>query len=329
MKVQLVAAFEELLVRANYFPISKSSLQRALREKSLRELETKIDLNDFDQIVCYSRGEMDQVTTRKKLFFWKEQQTAQFFERVALLIKFKEAAALKAKKIKQMEKFTSSHIYLYLYKDIPKLDLEFLFPNIKISITKKDRLLFGIPALAAAFSILFKVLLKLGQEDIDNVMTLLVAVLSLILTLAVFAFQQYSRYQDKQIKFHKNVTDNLFYRLLDTNAGVFKSLIDGAKEKECKEIILVYYHLLTSEVTLTPAELDKRIEKWMEDKFGTNIDFDIHGILNSLEKIRGKVGEQELSLLSYDNEGNCGVLSLDEAKTIIDYVWDNVFLYSG
>ena len=136
MKVQLVAAFEELLVRANYFPISKSSLQRALREKYLLELETRVDLNDFDQIVCYCRGEKDKVTTRKKLFFWKEQQTVQFFERVALLIKFKKAAALTAKKIKQMEKFTSSHIYLYLYKDIPKLDLEFLFPNIKISMTK-------------------------------------------------------------------------------------------------------------------------------------------------------------------------------------------------
>lgn len=352
MKVKLVAAFEELLARANYFPISKASLQRALQEKSLLELETRVDLNDLDQIVCYCRGEMDQVITRKKWFFWKEQQTVQFFERVALLIKFKKAAALTAKKIKQMEKFTSSHIYLYLYKDIPKFDLEFLFPNIKISMTKKDRLIFGIPALGAAFSIVFKVLPKLllvisilfyvmgwnfniealqqvGEEDVENVTALLVALLSLILTLGGFAFQQYSKYQSKQIKFQKDVTDNLFYRLLATNAGVFKSLIDGAEEEECKEIILVYYHLLTKDVPFTPAELDKRIEKWMEDKFGTSIDFDVHGTLNSLEKIRGKVREQELSLLSYDNEGHCQVLSLDEAKTVIDYVWDNVFLYSG
>lgn len=249
-----------------------------------------------------------------------------------------------------MEKFTSSHIYLYLYKDIPELDLEFLFPNIKISMTKKNRLL--IPALGAAFSIVFKVLPKLllvisilfyvmscnfniealqqvGEEDVENITALLVALLSLILTLGGLAFQQYSKYQSKQIKFQKDVTDNLFYRLLATNAGVFKSLIDGAEEEECKEIILVYYHLLTKDVPFTPAELNKRIEKWMEDKFGTSIDFDIHGTLNSLEKIRGKVREQELSLLSYNNEGNCIVLSLDEAKTVIDYVWDNLFLYSG
>ena len=40
---------------------------------------------------------------------------------------------------------------------------------------------------------------------------------------------------------------------------------DAAEEEETKEIILVYYHLLTSPDPLTPAQLDDRIERWMEE----------------------------------------------------------------
>ena len=37
----------------------------------------------------------------------------------------------------------------------------------------------------------------------------------------------------------------------------------------------------------------------------------------------------ETSLLSYDKQGYCHVLPLDDAKKVIDYVWDNAFMYNG
>ena len=128
----------------------------------------------------------------------------------------------------------------------------------------------------------------------------------------------------------------LFFRNLANNASVFGSLIDDAEEEECKEIILVYYHLIASQTPLNPEQLDDRIEAWMEEKFGTKIDFDINGPLRNLQAIRGKIvkdGEAEASmpeipLLTYDNQGFCQVPSLDDAKTIVDYVWDNAFLYA-
>ena len=82
--------------------------------------------------------------------------------------------------------------------------------------------------------------------------------------------------------------------------------------------------------------MDDRIEAWMDEKFGTKIDFDIKGPLRNLERIRGKIlteGEDEASapeipLLTCDRQGYCRVLSLDDAKTAIDYVWDNAFKYA-
>ena len=218
--------------------------------------------------------------------------------------------------------------------------------------TWKDRILFGVPAIGAAIPIVIRIVpqllfvlgvilfvfgvshlspLRVGEEDVQNVMPILITMFSLAITLGGFAFKQYSNYKSKQIKFQKEVTDTLFFRNLANNAGVFQYLIDAAEEEKCKEIILVYYHLLTSKASLTAEELDNRIEEWMDNKFGVKIDFDIQDPLSSLSEIRGKVvgdEEHEVALLRRDRHGVCHVLPLDDAKTVIDYVWDNAFRYS-
>lgn len=253
-----------------------------------------------------------------------------------------------------------SKIYLYLYKNIPKDDIEFLFPNIKISMTLKDRLMLIVPAIGAAVPIALKILpqllliigviiflvfgpsyverlnLKANQEDIKNMTEILIATLSLLLTLGGFCFKQYTQYKNKHIKFQKQVTETLFFKNIANNLGVFQSLVDDAEEEECKEIILVYYHLLTSNTPLTPKQLDNKIEAWMEQNFDTKIDFDINGPLNNLAKIKGKIisdvkSEEEIpeiSLLTYDKNGCCQVLSIDNAKKLIDHIWDNLFVYT-
>ncbi len=358
MENQLVEDFSHLLERANYFPLSSDSLQRSFEEKSLIELKTDVNFNDFERMVCYCRGDIYKVTYTKKLFK-QVTKTIDIFERVALLIKFKNQAYFDAKKRQNNNlQFIPGKSYVYLYKNVPKFDLEFLFPNVQISMTLKDRLMLGIPAIAAAIPVLLKILPQLiliaavilfiifgpsgleyvpaKEEDVQNIMPALIASLSMLVTLGGFAFKQYNSYKNKQIKFQKNVTETLFFRNLAINVGVFQSLIDAAEEEECKEIILVYYHLLTNQEAMTPAQLDDAIEEWMDQKFNTTIDFDIKGPLGNLQTIRGKIvqeGEKEeeipeVPLLTYDEQGCCQVLSLDQAKMVIDYVWDNAFRFA-
>ena len=151
-----------------------------------------------------------------------------------------------------------------------------------------------------------------------------------------------SNYQSKKIKFQKEVTDKLFYRNLANNAGVFQALVDAAEEEECKEIILVYYHLLTCNTSLTPAQLDQRIEAWLHEKLGVAaeevpINFDIQKTLDNLAAIKGKVVERDedmaaepaVPLIGYAPDGSCQALSLDKAKRAIDYIWDRAFLYAN
>jgi hypothetical protein len=363
MEAKVVDAFKHILERANYIPLPESIVQHAWGEKSLINLRTKVDFNDFSQVLYYYRGDTDKTIKVKKIFFWQEEKKIDIFERIVLLIKFKGAGYFRAKKSKKTKseelKFTPGKMYVYFYKNIPKHDVDLLFPNIETSMTWKDRLLFGIPAIGAAIPLILKALpnillliaaillvfnapslvnsLDVEQDKLRNVMPILVATLSLAIALGGFAFKQYSNYKSKKIKFQKDITDTLFFKNLANNASVFQMLIDIAEEEECKEIILVYYHLLTSTKPLNPEQLDSRIETWMEEKLGTKINFDIHGPLDNLQDIRGKLSKNikeaadapEVPLLSYDDQGYCHVLPLEDAKVVLDWVWDNAFQYNG
>ncbi|WP_199245338.1 TMEM143 family protein [[Phormidium] sp. ETS-05] len=351
----VIAEFRHIIEEANYFALTKDSLERAFAEKSLIDVKTNINLDDFEYIYCYCRGDIYTKITLKNFWIRQETKTINAFERVALLIKFKDNHHFTAQNLKlDSLNFTPGKIYVYIYKNIPKLDIELLFPNIKIGMTWKDRLLLGIPAVGAAIPLGLRLVPQLllivgiilyytgipgleawkaNPQQVSNFMPVLAAMLSLTMTLGGFAFKQYNDYQNKRIKFQKKVTETLFFRNLANNASAFHALIDEAEEEQCKQIILVYYHLLTHNASLTPEQLDNLIEEWMDAKFGVKIDFDIHITLHHLETIRGKLvreGEDatdvpELPLLSYDEHGTCRVLPLVDARTIIDFVWDNAF----
>lgn len=360
MESTVVDGFEHILERANYIRLPEYDVKQSLGKTSLIDLKTDVDFDEFDRFVCYYRGDSYKTITEKKFFFWKKEKRIDIYERIVLLIKFKEAAYFGAKKEKRKErKFIPGKMYLYFYKNIPKLDIDLLFPNVTTSMTWKDRLLFGIPAIGAAIPLILRALpnilllvaailfalnaeplieeLKVEESQVRNVMPILVATLSLGMALGGFAFKQYSNYKSKRIKFQKDVTETLFFKNLGNNDSVFQTFIDLAEEEECKEIILVYYHLLTSKNQLTPEELDAQIEAWMQKKVGIKINFDINGPLDNLANIFGKlitngVSEEylpEVPLLSYDKQGFCNVLPLNDAKKVIDYVWDNAFNYNG
>ncbi|MEO1591605.1 MAG: TMEM143 family protein, partial [Cyanobacteria bacterium J06632_22] len=251
-------------------------------------------------------------------------------------------------------RFTPGKIYVYFYKNIPTLDLDLLFPNIRTSMTQRDRLMLAVPGIGAAIPVLIKVLPNLvlllaalllafnassvidtetlasvdvAESEARNIMPVLVASLTLVIALGGFMFKQYTQYKNKKIRFQKEVTDTLFFKNLANHASVFQMLGDIAEEEECKEMFLAYYHLLTSPIPLTADALDAKIEAWMQDKTGTAINFDIHGPLKNLAAIQAPLqpAHAPTSLLSLDSQGHCQVLPLHTARVVLDTVWDNAF----
>ena len=363
----LINTFTDILKQANYYPVSQATLQQALEAGSMFDLKTEVDFDDFARMICYCRSDRSEKITVKKMFFKTEEKQIDIYQRVVLLIRFKSEQHFQDKPVPKSElNFKPGKTYIYLYKNLSKLDLEFIFPNVKMSMNWKDKILFGVPAIGAAIPLILKIIpqiflifgvllyltlghqpidnLQVKEEDVRNITPLLIAIMSLIITLGGFAFKQYTSYKNKQIKFQKSITETLFYRNIANNNSVFKYLIDAAEEEECKEIILIYYHLLTSEKALSVSQLDNCIEAWMENKFNTKIDFDINKPLEVLADIKAEIQDtdnsnyaiKQLSILQKqqveDNNNfsqtHYSVLPLLEAKKIFDCVWDNLFQYS-
>ena len=334
--------FREILNDANYKQISEEDMTYAMKEESLFKINLFVDFNDFEKQLIFSRGIKNKKITQKKWLIKKETSEIQVFERAALLIKFKDADYFKSKKRKDL-RFEPGTMIVKLFKNIPKADMEMLFPNTQIRMRLKDMLVIGGTALGggaivalkagagliAMFTVLWLMarsfimsggeLPSLGPGEISG----MIGGISAIAAITAFLVKQWNNYKNRKIKFMKVLGDNLYFKNMDNNAGVFHHIINDAEEEECKEAVLGYYFLYQSETGLTEAELDNIIEQWFEKNHNILIDFEIKDALQKLQKL-------ELCKISGQNKAGEDILkavSLDEACKKLDYIWDNYFQF--
>jgi len=206
-----------------------------------------------------------------------------------------------------------------------------LFPNSEVRMKTIDKLIIGIPAavsgiavvatkLGASILLIVAVIsfwLGLREKEVNIEQQHLVALSLGLATLGGFLFRQINKFKNRKIKFMKALSDNLYFKNLDNNAGVFHHLIDAAEEEEFKEAVLAYYFLLTEDRDLTKAELDDTVERWFANKHNCRVNFEIDDALRKLER---------WELVRHD--GNIiRNKSLSDAKQKLDSIWDNFFTY--
>ena len=130
--------------------------------------------------------------------------------------------------------------------------------------------------------------------------------------------RQFSTFKNRKIQFMKSLSENLYFRNLDNDAGVFHHLLDAAEEEEAKEAVLAYHFLRTADGPLTPAELDGRIEDWFARRWDATLDFEVEDGVDKLRRLR---------LVDDDGEGRLAAVPLDEATRRLDETWDDLFSY--
>src|SRR5262249_37865330 len=123
-----------------------------------------------------------------------------------------------------------------------------------------------------------------GAVQEDQLKTALGA-LSGLVALGGFIMRQWVKYQRQSLKYQKELTDNVYYRNINNNAGIFDYIIGAAEQQECKEAFLAYYFLHTADEPLTQPELDRRIETWLKETFGIDIDFEVDDALQKLDRL--------------------------------------------
>ncbi len=133
----LLENFKEILNNANYEQITETDLAYAMEKESLFKISIFVDFDDFDSQVIFYRGTATRKATLKKWLIQTVETDVPVFERIAIFIKFKDAAYFETKKRKNLQ-FEPGSMIIKLFKNIPKADMEMLFPNTQVRMKPKD-----------------------------------------------------------------------------------------------------------------------------------------------------------------------------------------------
>jgi hypothetical protein len=333
LQKQLVSEMTAVLDAANFEKVTAQDLQQALAEESLFQIRLEVDFDDFEDVIFFRRGKAIKEETLVK-FFGLSKKKFQFtnYERVAIYIKFKEKSYFDGQDRKKLY-FEPGSTIIKLFHNVPKADLEMLFPNSKVRMKTIDKIIIGVPAAVSGIIVLVTKLgaslllvgsvlsfwLGFQDEEVQIKQQHLIALGAGLGTLGGFLFRQINKYKNRKIKFMKALSDNLYFKNLDNNAGVFYHLIDAAEEEEFKEAVLAYNFLLSAKEALTKRELDHRIETWLAQRWDCHIDFEIGDAVKKL---------QRLELIEVDDD-HLRCVPLSAARQQLDSIWDNFFAYNS
>ena len=317
---------------ANFTEIDVAELQRALAGHSLLKVSMAINTEVIDKVLLFRRGESTRTRT-VPIWYGLRKRTMSFtnYSKVLVYAMFKEADQLRGDPARLP--FRPGSMIIKMFQNVPADDLEMVFPNVQVRMRLFDKLLIGIPALISGITVIVtKLAVSLGvvllflafwlglrdkPEDLTQAQ-----LISLGIGLAAFGgylVRQVTKFKNRKILFMKALSENLYFRNLDNDAGVFHHLLDAAEESEVMEAVLAYHFLRTAAEPPTAAELDRRIQDWFATRWDTTLDFEVE---DGLRKLR------QLALVAGDDQGRLTAVSLAEAKKRLDHDWDNLFAYN-
>ena len=330
MQKRLVAQCEQLMVQANYTHIDPANVELIMTKDSHYGLDLQVDFSAFDELAIYFRGATMRKEHRrniKKLYLWKEEFDVPIFQRICILFKLKpeeqhvrdlmaaqkcsEEQATKIVKRLRSElppQVKSDYVYLKLFKNMPRSDIEMVFPNTKVKFRMFDKLKLGATAGSGLGVGIFGTVGKIA------VATNPLALAGAVLGLGGIAGRQAVNFMNQKTKYMVTMAQNLYFHAMADNRGVMTLLADRASEEDVKEEVLLYSVLAKQSINRRKlSEVDASIEQYLLNTFGLNLNFDVEDALQRLIA-DGIVTEQP--------DGTLKTLPPAAAAVHIDVLWD-------
>jgi len=316
--------FESALEQGNWEPVSDEEMQAALEGEDVFPISLHVRFDEFEQMRLYRLGEMLLLDERSSLFGMRKRQVeVQVYDRVIQLLQFREKEWFEAqRRLKHHPGDNTNGLHLRLFKTVPKLDLETIFPNTSPNMRTLDKvkiivpLVGGLVTLGLKFGpvIAFALLGVGGGAQGSLSLSLLGGLLS---ALGTYILKTYMSYQKTREKYLSRVSKDLYFKGQANNSAVLNMVIDLSEEQEVKEALLAYTFLLTRRQQWTQASLDEAIEAWLSTTFGIEVDFEVDDALSKLDA---------LGLLRREG-GSLSVVDAAEALALLDAHWDGLYDY--
>jgi len=330
MQRRVVDGMDRILEQANYVRIDPRDVELILTRDSAYDLDLYVDLDAFDEVMLYYRGATTRRDKRRRWhkFYLKEEFDVPIFQRLFLLFKLKPfdqrvREIMQAQKLtrKEAEKIVKrarasmppqvkeDNIYMKLFKNIPRNDLEMVFPNTQVRFRLFDKLRLGATASGG---------LGLGAFGAAGKIALLasnpIAAAGAVVGLGGIAVRQAVNFMNQKQRYMVVMAQNLYFHSMADNRGVMLKLAGRAAEEDIKEEMLLYSVLAKERARRQDLpDIDAAIEQYLATSFGVAVDFDIPDALRRLTE-DGVVTERP--------DGMLVALPPAEAAKHIDHKWD-------
>jgi hypothetical protein len=316
---EFLSVLFETLGSGNWEEISDEEMQAAMEGESVFPISLDIRSDEFVAMHLFKLGELVVSDVRSSWFgLKKEEVEIDSYDRVILIIQFQEKEWFEERKrSKHYPGVEASGLHLRLFKTVPKLDLETIYPNTSPMMRVIDKVKIIAPLLGGFVTLGLKFGPLLVGADTGD--TSLSVIAGLCTALGTYVLKTYMSYQKTKEKYQTQVSKDLYFKGQANNTAVLNLLVDLAEEQEVKEALLAYTFLLVeSDKKYGRKTLDSRIEQWLTETFGYQIDFEIVDALTKL---------QQMKLIREEADGLLSVPPTAEALTILDEQWDGIFNY--
>jgi hypothetical protein len=327
----LIRSLGTILKDANFEEMPHEDVVEAHRKRTA-PVEVKAEHDDFREVRFYRRGHhVEQVEVRDWFGLRRRKVEIEVFDDIVLLVAMKtqdEIASRRELRILKRRKIVPGSVLLKYFRNIACGDLYTLFPNARVVMSSFDKAFLGVPAVVGGIPILLKLYATIsflfvvigvylgGSGSVaDSDMKTALAALMGIVALGGLAMRQWLKYQRQSLKYHMELADNVYFRNINNNAGIFDYLIATAEDQECKQAVLAYHFIRRAGAAPTAAEVAVHIETWLAKQFGVNLDFEIAEALDTLRRFG----------LVQRNGDQLFVPPLEAAIIQMHEVWDNFF----
>ncbi len=330
MQARVMQGMQRILTQANYVQIDHNDVAQVLTQDSAYGLDLHVDLDVFEDVLLFYRGASTKRDQRRRWnkFYLREHFDIPIFQRLFLLFKLKPFDAhvrqlMEKKKLSRRDAekavrraresippvVKDSCIYMKLFKNIPRNDLEMVFPNTRVRFRFYDKLRLGATAGGG---------LTLGTVGAVGKVALLatnpIAAAGALVGLGGIAFRQAMNFMNQKQRYMVVMAQNLYFHAMADNRGVMLKLAARAAEEDIKEEMLLYA-VLTKETCRRRdiPQIDAAIEQYLAASFGVSVDFDITDALDRL------IADGIVTELP---DGTLKTLQPVEAAKHIDAKWD-------
>jgi hypothetical protein len=329
---EMVATLVGVLREADFVEVAPDDLARSHRERHALKVEIAIPAGDYREVRFFRRGHHRARVEIAEWFGWRKREVdVDVYDHLVLMVMVKperEIASARLRRHLAKSRLRPGTILIKYFRDVVRGDLNMLYPDVRVVLSLFDKLSLGLPGIAGGIPILLKLLPAVsvllvviaaylgvsGTVHEDDTKQALAAVSALV-ALGGYLTRQWLKYQRQSLKYQKEISDNVYFRNINNNAGALDYIVGSAEEQECKEAFLAYYFLATAAAPLTQSALEGEVESWLKEKFGIAALFEVTEALAKL---------QRLELLRRDGD-KIEVLPLDDALQVLVRRWSEFF----